>query len=86
MDETLYVILKVLFDFALEVWFSIPSYFACFSVMCRFLREKIHFLIKKIFRYTIRVSNSLGLKSRARSGSKLFTKPLVGTELHFLSY
>ena len=23
MDETIYVILKVLFDFALEVWFSI---------------------------------------------------------------
>ena len=25
MDETIYVILKVLFDFALEVWFSIYS-------------------------------------------------------------
>ena len=25
MDETIYVILKVLFDFALEVWFSIVS-------------------------------------------------------------
>ena len=25
MDETIYVILKVLFDFALEVWFSISS-------------------------------------------------------------
>ena len=23
MDETIYVILKILFDFALEVWFSI---------------------------------------------------------------
>ena len=26
MDETIYVILKVLFDFALEVWFSIYIY------------------------------------------------------------
>ena len=25
MDETIYVILKLLFDFALEVWFSIYS-------------------------------------------------------------
>ena len=25
MDETIYVILKVLFDFALEVWFSIED-------------------------------------------------------------
>ena len=25
MDETIYIILKVLFDFALEVWFSIFS-------------------------------------------------------------
>ena len=25
MDETIYVILKVLFDFGLEVWFSIYS-------------------------------------------------------------
>ena len=26
MDETIYVILKLLFDFALEVWFSIYYY------------------------------------------------------------
>ena len=27
MDETIYVILKLLFDFALEVWFSIYIWF-----------------------------------------------------------
>ena len=33
MDETIYVILKVLFDFALEVWFSINSYKATETIM-----------------------------------------------------
>ena len=32
MDETIYVILKLLFDFALEVWFSLFQY--QFQVMC----------------------------------------------------
>ena len=33
MDETIYVILKVLFDFALEVWFSIVE--RCLTFICK---------------------------------------------------
>ena len=31
MDEIIYVILKLLFDFALEVWFSIEPDFPCLA-------------------------------------------------------
>ena len=34
MDETIYVILKVLFDFALEVWLSIYFFFSVMEPEC----------------------------------------------------
>ena len=49
MDETIYVILKVLFDFALEVWFSISS--ACLV----WYRKKIMLVtcISRVFKENI---------------------------------
>ena len=40
MDETIYVILKVLFDFALEVWFSILTSWllTVWYAMCNYLQ------------------------------------------------
>ena len=48
MDETIYVILKLLFDFALEVWFSIVTSIVI-QISCKIILVYFYFFLSFIY-------------------------------------